>query len=72
MSNWIGYCYVEIRLMATNMIEKFNKYWGENHNLVDVATVLDPRFGMKLVEFYFPKILGNMKLKKFDKFVMSL
>ena len=26
MSNWIGSPYFEIRLMATNMIEKFNKY----------------------------------------------
>ena len=26
MSNWIGSPYVDIRLMATNMIEKFNKY----------------------------------------------
>ena len=54
MSNLIGSPYVEIRLMATNMIEKFNKYWGEIHNLLPVATVLDLRFKMKLVEFYFP------------------
>ena len=59
MSNLIGSPYVEIRLMATNMIEKFNKYWGEIHNLLVVATVLDPRFTMKLVEFYFPKKFGN-------------
>ena len=59
MSNWIGSPYVEIRLMAKNMIEKFNKYWGEIHNLLVVATVLDLRFKMKLVEFYFPKIFGN-------------
>ena len=59
MCNWIGSPYVEIRLMATNMIEKFNKYCGEIHNLLAVATVLDPRFKMKFVEFYFPKIFGN-------------
>ena len=63
MCNWIGSPYVEIRLMATNMIEKFNKYWGEIHNLLAVATVLDLRFKMKLVEFYFPKIFGNEDLK---------
>ena len=45
--------------MATNMIEKFNKYWGKIHNLLAVATMLDPRFKMKLVEFYFPKTFGN-------------
>ena len=59
MCNWIGSPYVEIRLMATNMIEKFNKYWGKIHNLLAVATVLYPRFKIKLVEFYFPKNFGN-------------
>ena len=59
MSNWIGSPYVEIRLMAINMIEEFNKYWAEIHNLLVVATVLDPIFKMKLVEFYFLKIFGN-------------
>ena len=59
MSNRIGFPYVEIRLMAANMIEKFNKYWGEIHNLLVVATVLVLRFKMKLVEFYFPKYFGN-------------
>ena len=48
-----------LRMMTTNMIKKFNKYWGEIHNLLAIATVLDPRFKMKLVEFYFPKIFGN-------------
>ena len=33
--------------MATNMIENFNKYWDEIHNLLVVAAVLDPRFKMK-------------------------
>ena len=59
MSNWIRSPYVEIRLMTTNMIEKFNKYYGEIHNLLAIATVLYPRFKMELVEFYFPKIFGN-------------
>ena len=59
MSNWIGSPYVEIRLIVTNMIKKFNKYWGDIHNLLAIATVLDPKFKMMLVEFYFPKIFGN-------------
>ena len=63
MCNWMGSSYVEIKLMAASIIEKFNKYWSEVHNLLAVATVLDPRFKMKLVEFYFPKIFGNEESK---------
>ena len=45
--------------MAISMIENFNKYWSEIHNLLSVATVLDPRYKMKLVEYYFPRIYGH-------------
>ena len=40
MCNWMGSSYVEIKLMAASMIEKFNKYWSEVHNLLAVVTVI--------------------------------
>ena len=44
--------------MASQMLTKFNKYWNVIHGIMGVATVLDPRYKMKLIEFYYPQIFG--------------
>ncbi|XP_060965659.1 zinc finger BED domain-containing protein RICESLEEPER 2-like [Cannabis sativa] len=46
-------------LLAKVMCEKlklFYNYWTSIHGILAIATVLDPRFKMKLIEYYFPKI----------------
>ena len=48
-----------IHEMVSKMKEKFDKYWGECHLVMAIASVLDPRFKMKLVEFSFPTIYAN-------------
>ena len=48
-----------VRKMAKNMLDKFNKYWDVIHGLMGVAAVLDPRYKMTLLEYYFPKVYGN-------------
>ncbi|CAH1414841.1 unnamed protein product [Lactuca virosa] len=48
-----------IRTMVTKMKEKFEKYRGEFHLVMAIASMLDPRFKMKLVEFSFPTIYSN-------------
>ncbi|KAL7617332.1 hypothetical protein Lser_V15G02289 [Lactuca serriola] len=48
-----------IKTMVTKMKEKFDKYWGECHLVMAIASVLDPRLKMKLVEFSFPTIYSN-------------
>ncbi|XP_062089770.1 zinc finger BED domain-containing protein RICESLEEPER 2-like [Humulus lupulus] len=47
--------YDEIRIMASNMMEKFEQYWTSIHGILAIATVMD-RLKMKLIEYYFPKI----------------
>ncbi|KAK9204427.1 hypothetical protein WN943_014687 [Citrus x changshan-huyou] len=44
-----------IRIMAEN----FEKYWNEIHPMLVVAVVLDLRYKMLLIDFYFPKIYGD-------------
>ncbi|KAL4583559.1 hypothetical protein LXL04_008137 [Taraxacum kok-saghyz] len=34
------------------------QYWQESHGVMAMATILDPRFKMKILEFYFPLIYG--------------
>ncbi|XP_060966946.1 zinc finger BED domain-containing protein RICESLEEPER 2 [Cannabis sativa] len=43
-------------ILALNMMDKFEQYWTSIHGILAIATVLDPRFKMKLIEYYFPKI----------------
>lgn len=46
----------EIRTVTYNMVEKFAKYWNAIHEITGVTTILDPKFKMKLIEYYFSKI----------------
>ncbi|XP_059436160.1 zinc finger BED domain-containing protein RICESLEEPER 2-like [Corylus avellana] len=45
-----------MRSMASRMIDKFDKYWGDSNLLMSIAAVLDPRYKMKLINFCFPII----------------
>ena len=57
----------EISDMAANMVGKFEKYWMVIHGLLAMATILDPRFKLKLIEYYFPKIYDNDSEKEIGR-----
>jgi hypothetical protein len=42
-----------IKAMASKMSNKFEKYWGNCNLLMALADVLDPRYRMKLINFFF-------------------
>nr|KAJ0202220.1 hypothetical protein LSAT_V11C600333530 [Lactuca sativa] len=48
-----------IKSMASTMLTKFEKYWNVIHNVMSVAIVLDPRYKLKLINYFFPKLYGN-------------
>lgn len=50
--------------MASTMLSKFKKYWDDMHILMGVAAIFDPRYKIKLVEFYLPLIYGEEALTK--------
>nr|XP_023922700.1 zinc finger BED domain-containing protein RICESLEEPER 2-like [Quercus suber] len=48
-----------ISTMAESMLAKFNSYWANVSVVMAVAAILDPRYKMKLLEFYYPNIYGD-------------
>ncbi|KMT13229.1 hypothetical protein BVRB_4g084950 [Beta vulgaris subsp. vulgaris] len=48
-----------IRSMALKMKAKFDIYWKKCSLSLAIAAILDPRFKMKLVEYYYPQIYGS-------------
>ncbi|KAK2663146.1 hypothetical protein Ddye_001720 [Dipteronia dyeriana] len=45
--------------MALFMSQKFDSYWSEFHGVMVMETILDPRFKVKVMEYYFPAIYGD-------------
>ena len=45
--------------MTTTMITKFDKYWGVINGVMAVGIVLDPRYKIDLLDYFFPQIYGE-------------
>ncbi|GJX81683.1 zinc finger BED domain-containing protein RICESLEEPER 2-like protein [Tanacetum coccineum] len=56
LSEWLLSPNKVVSNMASQMIEKFNEYWGDIHELMGVAAVFDPRNKMEMIKFYFELI----------------
>ncbi|GMI65545.1 DAYSLEEPER [Hibiscus trionum] len=50
--------------LATKMKAKFDKYWSKCSLALAVAAILDPRFKMKLVEYYYSQVYGSTALER--------
>ncbi|KAK8660192.1 hypothetical protein V6N13_051126 [Hibiscus sabdariffa] len=48
----------------SKMKAKFDKYWSKCSLSLAVAAILDPRFKMKLVEYYYSQIYGSTALDR--------
>lgn len=57
--NWCKSSDEFIRSMALKMKAKFDIYWNKCSLSLAIAAILDPRFKMKLVEYYYPQIYGS-------------
>ncbi|GMP63024.1 hypothetical protein CsSME_00024877 [Camellia sinensis var. sinensis] len=67
LSQWLS-CEIEvIRTMASKVVENFDKYWLVIHGVIGVAVVLDPRYKMSILEFYFEKLYGDKAEDEVDR-----
>lgn len=48
-----------VNSLATKMRNKFEDYWNKCSLGLALAAMLDPRFKLKLLEYYYPKIYGD-------------
>ncbi|XP_010253170.1 PREDICTED: zinc finger BED domain-containing protein RICESLEEPER 2-like isoform X2 [Nelumbo nucifera] len=56
---WQNSEYQYVRSMAYKMKQKFDKYWDECCLVLAIAVVLDPRFKMEVVTYYYNLIYGE-------------
>uniref|UniRef100_A0A803LFS5 BED-type domain-containing protein n=1 Tax=Chenopodium quinoa TaxID=63459 RepID=A0A803LFS5_CHEQI len=59
ISGWLLSPHDYVRKMADIMLHKYNKYWASVNGLMGVATILDPRYKMALIRFYFAKFFDE-------------
>ncbi|KAL0354007.1 UNVERIFIED_CONTAM: Zinc finger BED domain-containing protein RICESLEEPER 2 [Sesamum angustifolium] len=56
---WCQKSYDFISSLALKLKSKFDEYWKKCSLIMAIAAILDPRFKMKLVEYYYPQIYGD-------------
>jgi hypothetical protein len=49
----------QICCMAKSMKTKFDKYWSCYCVILSFAVILDPRYKLQFVEYYYVKLYGN-------------
>uniref|UniRef100_A0A7N0TJG0 BED-type domain-containing protein n=1 Tax=Kalanchoe fedtschenkoi TaxID=63787 RepID=A0A7N0TJG0_KALFE len=59
LNQWSQSTDVYISSLALNMKSKLDDYWEKYGVIFAVAAVLDPRFKMKLVEYYYAQLYGS-------------
>ena len=64
-----------ISRMAERMLTKFNSYWANVSVVIVVTAILNPKYKMKLLKFYYPNIYGNnsdLEIEKIKNFCYDL
>ncbi|MQM14269.1 hypothetical protein Taro_047203 [Colocasia esculenta] len=59
LKKWLHSIYPFVQAMATCMLEKFNKCWSTLSLVLSFGCILNPRYKMKSIEFYFEKIYNG-------------
>ncbi|KAG1347008.1 zinc finger BED domain-containing protein RICESLEEPER 1 [Cocos nucifera] len=60
MKRWCMSPHPVVASMAAQMLEKFEQYWDLTRVVMAIASILDPRYKMKSMEYYFKLIYGDL------------
>ena len=50
--------------MGAAMLNKFDKYLEEKNNVMVIATILDPKFKMIYIQFYFSQLYDSSRYEQ--------
>ncbi|KAH7849552.1 hypothetical protein Vadar_019524 [Vaccinium darrowii] len=67
LRNWLYDENAVVREMTKRMVDKFDKYWAVIHSIVGVSSVLDPRYKLNVLEFYFSKLFPESFIEEVEK-----
>nr|XP_023922906.1 zinc finger BED domain-containing protein RICESLEEPER 2-like [Quercus suber] len=67
LNQWLSSEDELVKKMAAKMLAKFDKYWSDVHDIMSLAIVLDPRYKLMLLTFYFNKMYGSNANEEIDK-----
>ena len=56
-----------VKMMASSMLQKFDKYWSGCHIGMTIAVIFDPRYKIKMLEFYFPLMYESEASNEIEK-----
>jgi hypothetical protein len=49
------------------MLEKFNSYWSVVNGIMCIVAILNPRYKMKIMKFYYQKVYGRRGSEEIEK-----
>ena len=64
-----------IKDMASSMLSKFDKYWKVVNGVMAIGIVLDPRYKVDLLDYFFPLIYGveaENEIEKIKSFLQNM
>uniref|UniRef100_A0A7N2LNC3 Transposase n=1 Tax=Quercus lobata TaxID=97700 RepID=A0A7N2LNC3_QUELO len=67
LNQWLSSEDELVKKMAAKMLAKFDRYWSDVHDIISLAIVLDPRYILMLLTFYFNKMYGSKANEEIDK-----
>ncbi|XP_031127523.1 zinc finger BED domain-containing protein RICESLEEPER 2-like [Ipomoea triloba] len=67
LCDWVESTDLVIANIAKSMLAKFDKYWEVVHGILAVANVLDPRYKLGVIQFFFQTFYGDKAASEIER-----